>query len=281
MKKILFLAIAIIVNFSVFAQNNPCSPDVSLQDSLYGLWPDTIQNLEIAQVDVYYEEHIQIKTPSTVGEVMGNPYYIPNPLLPFPPEIDIAPLSITKINLVQINGLPDVMSTYISSSDSSYSGDTVGCVSLYGYPSQNEIGEHNLEILIDGEVYVPLGELSFTTTLYEELGQYEVIAGYNFIVQSEQVSINENSELAFSMSQNTPNPFSSQSSIEFNSNTEGEYLFSIVNILGKVQDNRVIAANLGPNKINIDAANLSSGIYFYSLANAKGVITKKMIINKN
>ena len=52
----------------------------SLQDSTFGLWPDTIQNLPIAAIDTYYEEHIQIKTPATVGEVMGEPYFIDSPL---------------------------------------------------------------------------------------------------------------------------------------------------------------------------------------------------------
>ncbi|MGB1988360.1 MAG: T9SS type A sorting domain-containing protein, partial [Flavobacteriales bacterium] len=70
-------------------------------------------------------------------------------------------------------------------------------------------------------------------------------------------------------------------SIEFNSTTEGEYLFSVVNLLGEVQDHRIINANYGSNKIDVDASALSSGIYFYTLSNAQGMITKKMIINKN
>ena len=85
----------------------------------------------------------------------------------------------------------------------------------------------------------------------------------------------------FLLSQNSPNPFSNRSSIEFNSSIEGEYLFSIVNLLGEVQDYRIINANYGSNKIDVDASALSSGIYFYSLSNAQGMITKKMIINKN
>ena len=66
MKKSLLISLLFTLNLNVLAQQNPCVPDASLQDSTFGLWPDTIQNLPIAQLDTYYEEHIQIKTPNTV-----------------------------------------------------------------------------------------------------------------------------------------------------------------------------------------------------------------------
>ena len=181
MKKSLLITLLFTLSLTVFAQQNPCVPDASYQDSTWGLWRDTIENLQIAQIDTYYEEYIQIKTPATVGEVMGDPYKIENTFTSFPDSINIAPLSISKIMLVQINGLPQTMSTHISSADSTFSGSSVGCVTLFGYPSQNDIGEHNLEILIDGEVSIPLGLNSFTTTLYENLGQYEVIPVINLL----------------------------------------------------------------------------------------------------
>ena len=70
MKKSLLFTLLFSLSLTVFAQQNPCTPDVSLQDSTFGLWPDTIQNLPLAQLDTYYEEHIQIKTPATVGDIV-------------------------------------------------------------------------------------------------------------------------------------------------------------------------------------------------------------------
>ena len=58
MKKYILLLIAIIAFFPAYTQENPCIPDVTLQDSTFGLWPDTIQNLPIAQKDTYYEANI-------------------------------------------------------------------------------------------------------------------------------------------------------------------------------------------------------------------------------
>ena len=274
MKKSLLFTILFTLSLTVFAQQSPCVPDASLQDSTFGLWPDTIQNLPIAQLDTYYEEHIQIKTPNTVGEVMGDPYEID--ILGFP--VNIAPLEIDSIKLVGVNGLPSVMSTYLSNPDSVFMGNDIACVTLFGTPGNNELGTHDISLIIDGWINV---SVIGTVSLYDQLGDYETIDGYRLVVQSEMVSIDENNNLSFSVSQNSPNPFSSRTNIEFNSTNEGEYLFCIVNLLGEVQDYRIVNANYGINKIDIDASALSSGIYFYSLSNAKEMITKKMIINKN
>ena len=276
MKKNLLIIILLTSTLTTLAQQNPCVPDATLQDSTFGLWPDTIQNLPIAVIDTYYEEHIQIKTPATVGEVMGEPYFIDSPL-GFG-QIDIAPLSISKINLVEINGLPDFISTYISSLDSVYSGDDIGCVTMFGTPLFSDIGQYDIEILIDGEVIIP--GLNITQTLYESLGAYEVIDGYKLVVQSEMVSIDESINLPFHVSQNSPNPFSNFTTIEFSSDGTTKYTFSIVNILGEIQTCRTINARSGINKVEVNASNLSSGIYFYSLSNSEEIITKKMIINK-
>ena len=274
MKKSLLFTLLFSLSLTVLAQQSPCVPDASLQDSTFGLWPDTIQNLPIAQLDTYYEEHIQIKTPATVGEVMGDPYEID--VLGFP--VNIAPLEIDSIKLVGVNGLPSVMSTYLSNSDSVFMGNDIACVTLFGTPGVDELGTHDISLIIDGWINV---SVIGTVSLYEQLGDYETIDGYRLVVQSEMVSINENNNLSFSVYQNSPNPFSNRTSIEFNSTNEGEYLFSVVNLLGEVQDHRIINANYGSNKIDVDASALSSGIYFYTLSNAQGMITKKMIINKN
>ncbi|MGB2370884.1 MAG: T9SS type A sorting domain-containing protein [Flavobacteriales bacterium] len=274
MKKSLLFTLLFSLSLTVLAQQSPCVPDASLQDSTFGLWPDTIQNLPIAQLDTYYEEHIQIKTPNTVGEVMGDPYEID--VLGFP--VNIAPLEIDSIKLVGVNGLPSVMSTYLSNSDSVFMGNDIACVTLFGTPGVDELGTHDISLIIDGWINV---SVIGTVSLYDQLGDYETIDGYRLVVQSEMVSIDENNNLSFSVSQNSPNPFSNRTSIEFNSTTEGEYLFSVVNLLGEVQDHRIINANYGSNKIDVDASALSSGIYFYTLSNAQGMITKKMIINKN
>ena len=49
MKKNLLNLVLFALSFNLYAQQNPCSPDLTLQDSTIGVWPDTIQNLPIPQ----------------------------------------------------------------------------------------------------------------------------------------------------------------------------------------------------------------------------------------
>ena len=44
MKRILLFAL-VAFSVQIFAQNTPCVPEPMNQDSLFGLWPDTVQNL--------------------------------------------------------------------------------------------------------------------------------------------------------------------------------------------------------------------------------------------
>jgi hypothetical protein len=268
MKNLLLFLLTGLMSLNLLAQNSPCTPDASLQDSLFGLWPDTIQNLPLAYVDQYYEEHIQIKIPGTVGEVMGSPFYLPGTF------IDISTLGIDSIKLISIEGLPNVMSTYISNPDSIFVGNTIGCLTLYGTPGVNEIGQHDITIYIDGWVTAPVIGV---TSLYDQLGSYESINGYKLIVQ-QGMSIFENQESSFVVSQNFPNPSSDLTQFEIQSKETKAYEFKILNLLGESIFQDQLHLNSGLNTYHFDATHLNSGIYFYSLSDGQIVSTKKMIV---
>lgn len=268
MKNILLLTITLFFGFNAIAQQNPCEPQASLQDSTFGLWPDTTQNLPLAVKEVYYEEHIQIKTPNTVGEVMGDPFYIEE----FP-IINIAPFNIDSIKLVDVEGLPESMSAYLSNADSIFDGDAVACVTLYGTPTADEVGQHDIVLNIDGWITV----FGATLSLYGSLGDYEKIEGYKLIVQS-SASIEEGENTTFTLSQNAPNPFSNITTIELYSKDYSNYDFLIVDLMGKVVHNETINAVVGLNTIEVDASSFETGMYFYSIRNGQDVLTKKMII---
>ena len=121
---------------------------------------------------------------------MGDPYEID--VLGFP--VNIAPLEIDSIKLVGVNGLPSVMSTYLSNSDSVFMGNDIACVTLFGTPSVDELGTHDISLIIDGWINV---SVIGTVSLYDQLGDYETIDGYRLVVQSEMVSIDENNDCRF------------------------------------------------------------------------------------
>jgi len=78
------------------------------------------------------------------------------------------------------------------------------------------------------------------------------------------------------VSQNFPNPFSTVSTIKVNLNTAQDVTVSVYNTVGQLVMNKSFKGIAGENKVNIDAASLTSGLYFYSVKAGEEVITKKM-----
>ena len=269
MKKILLLPL-LACSINVMAQIAPCVPDVSYQNEEFGLWPDTIENLPLANVDVYYETHVQIKTPETVGEVMGSPYYVEiTEGVPF----DVSGLPIDSIKLMEVVNVPSGMSVYFSEEDSVYVGNSVGCVSLFGTPTTQMIGHHDLVFLVEG--WVGLG--GNVISLYETTGEYSEITGYDFIVQDpagvESLDMNR-----FSVSQNSPNPFTGKTTISYTVLNGSEVTFVVYNVMGELVKEAHYSAAQGINTIELNAGELNSGIYFYTLSNGKETISKRMLV---
>jgi hypothetical protein len=86
---------------------------------------------------------------------------------------------------------------------------------------------------------------------------------------------------SFSLSQNYPNPFNPSTTIEFSVKEKTEANLSIYNILGQkvsVLLNEVLSA--GDHKVQFNASNMSSGVYFYKLTAGANSKMMKMIVLK-
>jgi len=88
--------------------------------------------------------------------------------------------------------------------------------------------------------------------------------------------------LTFSLEQNYPNPFNPTTNIKYEIAEHGIYSIKIFNILGQevytLIDNKQL--NAGVHSVKFNAADLSSGVYFYSLIGNGINITKKMMLMK-
>jgi len=85
----------------------------------------------------------------------------------------------------------------------------------------------------------------------------------------------------FSLSQNYPNPFNPSTNIEFEVGESSLVLLKIYDAAGKllsIQINSFMSP--GSYKININAENLSSGVYFYELNAGSFRALKKMLLIK-
>ncbi len=86
----------------------------------------------------------------------------------------------------------------------------------------------------------------------------------------------------YNLSQNYPNPFSTQTTIEYSLGYGAKNVsIAIYNILGsKRYEKNNLPYTSGKHIVNIENLNLSSGIYFYSIFIDGIKITKKMIIER-
>jgi hypothetical protein len=85
----------------------------------------------------------------------------------------------------------------------------------------------------------------------------------------------------FSLSQNYPNPFNPTTTIEYSLEKTADITLEVYNVVGeKVTTLVKERKTAGEYRVSLDAANLSSGIYFYTLRAGDVNITKKMVLMK-
>ena len=96
-------------------------------------------------------------------------------------------------------------------------------------------------------------------------------------VEGERVGI----PAEFSLSQNHPNPFNPVTTIEFSLPAMGYTLLTIYNLRGQ-EIAKLVSGEIqaGYHKVNWNASNFASGIYFYRLQAGDFVQTRKMVLLK-
>ncbi len=94
-------------------------------------------------------------------------------------------------------------------------------------------------------------------------------------------SLEKNTPEEFSLSQNYPNPFNPSTSIGFAIKTPGITSIKVYDILGKeivtLVDEHL---DVGDYTVRLNAEQLSSGVYYYTLRSGKFVVSKKMLLLK-
>lgn len=116
------------------------------------------------------------------------------------------------------------------------------------------------------------------TALDEDHGYLEnrmIVANYDL-----NVGINEAEFNAASVSQNYPNPFENTSVVSVNLTKAANLSLEVFNLTGqKVYEVHNGNSSAGTHKLTINAQDLSSGVYFYTVYAGNNTVTKKMIVN--
>jgi hypothetical protein len=76
----------------------------------------------------------------------------------------------------------------------------------------------------------------------------------------------------------SPNPFSEETKITFNSDSTSEIIFTVINVLGKTVYKENIKTSAGANSFYFKKGDLLSGIYVYTLQNKENIISKRFVI---
>lgn len=136
----------------------------------------------------------------------------------------------------------------------------------------------------DLDVYLPPGP---DGKLDPDHGLFKVaLADYYIGGTSDPVGVRYNNSISeipnnYSLNQNYPNPFNPLTNIEFSLPEKGLVSLKIYNLLGQEVISLINKEMVPGNHIvPLDASNLSSGIYFYTLSVNKFNSTKKMILLK-
>jgi hypothetical protein len=95
------------------------------------------------------------------------------------------------------------------------------------------------------------------------------------------VDVQELDAQNITLSQNQPNPFNTQTTIQYTLNSNANVNFTVTDIAGrvvKVIENKNLSA--GVNYINLNASDFAAGAYNYTLTSNGKSVTKKMFVTK-
>jgi len=145
----------------------------------------------------------------------------------------------------------------------------------YGDDANNQGGNDN-ENAIGANHEINL----FSTAWYcETLDTFGIMGPKDFV--SDVEPINQIAPSDFSLDQNYPNPFNPSTTINFSIPVESFITLDVYNAIGqKVASLVNETKSAGNYKVDFNASNLTSGIYFYKISAGNFTETKKMILMK-
>jgi len=260
MKKTLILLCALFCGVSISAQ-----PPICMRDSvIYGtdslLWPlpytKTVPeyNLSDACIDHPYNQSVTINVPTSY--------------------LNIPVTKVTIATTGAISDLPIGITYACDPPNCDFAAGTLGCIILYGTPTNANIAPDTFDLGITATVYTALGTIPLTFP-----GQVAPGSHYYLVLKSSACLVG-NYDLGnqFTLLKNAPNPFSNQTLITAESLVQGDFQFEVFDLLGQRVYTEQLRLEVGRNEFTFDAGNLANGAYFYTLGNRDGKAVRRMVV---
>jgi hypothetical protein len=241
MKKIFFTILSL---FALVASNAQCTPD-SVTYKSPGIYPKSLPD---AKANVVYSQVIQFKFPkdTTVSGLTGH---------------------IDSASITSIDGMPFSFAYHCSNKSCTYKGGQNGCVQITGNPKDSQIGSKTLKVNV--LAYVTSSLLGHIQIPYSGNVGLNIVANSGLFYQSAST---------IKASQNFPNPFSTNTEIQFVSASHQSAYIKVSNELGQVVYSRALTANEGLNTFSFDRNSLPAGMYFYNLQMGNEMVARSMVI---
>lgn len=251
MKKTL-LCLMLVAFGAYNASAQSCTPGVNFQDSTFGVWPDTTQNLPMATANVAYSTDINFKVPSVVT-------------IDIDPSGQFVGSTIQSFTVTGLVGLPAGYNFACNNATCTYNGGVNGCANVYGISGTT--GTYPMTIEVDATVLIVLfpGLPPTPVTQAASFGGYKIIIGTAGLIEG-----------IISPLTISPNP--SNGVISINGITTSMNASSVVisNLAGKVISQKELN---GSTACSFDLIGMNAGIYFASVNYNGGVETIKFIVD--
>ena len=233
-----------------FALAQSCTPGANFVDSVYGVWPDTIQNLPSAATNTAYSTDLNFKVPATVtagldpsGQFVGSP--------------------IQSFTVTGVQGLPAGYNFACNIGNCTYAGGANGCANIYGTTAT--AGTYPATINVDATVLVTIIPGLPPTPVTQSVS----FSGYKIIVGNAGIITGVVSPLSL-----YPNPTTGTLNVTGISSEMNAENITITNVNGQV----LSAINVkGKNAITMNLDFLKEGIYFANLSTVDGVKSVRFV----
>ena len=231
-----------------------CTPDPLYADSVFGVWPDTLENFKPGMVNVFYSDTLNLIIPTDANSL--------------DPNIPVGTATLDSVQLLNIVGLPPGLVKNCNSQTSApctYLGGVLGCGLIEGTPTQ----EGTFPLVMEVTVFATtiLGTIPFDTAFY----------GYKIVVGPNTVDIAENS-LGLSGVRNMPNPFTERTTIAYQLGEASMVNIRVFNLVGAELRSTRVAGKPGSNRYVFNASGLEDGIYLYKVEAGKHSFTGRMVV---
>lgn len=265
MKKILLLAFVFASSIGAQAQ---CTADYDFGEEAFGVSPDpTIgESFVTGYLGEAYEDVIHMLVPTDAGDIDST-------------YADLGAV-IDSLTLVNVSVVIDGMDVDLgdigldiacnNNGDSgipcSFLGGNQYCALISGTPTQ--FGVFPLKINV----------IAYLTFFGQPQGIPYSFEDYILTID-EFTGVASIEAQSLAVKQNTPNPFSSFTTINYSLANASNVQFEVMNLLGESVISRNFNGVRGENKIRIAASDLNAGIYLYSIQAGNKKVTYRMVVN--